>query len=86
MAKETKSVVNIPIIAVNKINTPFVAESILKQGKADFLAIGRASIADPEFPNKVREGRLEDIIPCISCDHCVCFNLIYILPCYPIIF
>lgn len=68
LAKEIKSVVNIPVIAVNKINTPFVAESILKQGKADFVAIGRASIADPEFPNKVMEGRLEDIIPCISCD------------------
>lgn len=68
LAKEIKSVVNIPIIAVNKINTPFVAESILKQGKADFVAIGRASIADPEFPSKIREGRLEDIIPCISCD------------------
>ncbi|MCB2294767.1 NAD(P)/FAD-dependent oxidoreductase [Clostridium algoriphilum] len=68
LAKEIKSVVSIPIIAVNKINTPYVAESILKQGKADFVAIGRASIADPEFPSKVREGRLEDIIPCISCD------------------
>jgi len=68
LAKEIKSVVNIPVIAVNKINTPFVAESILKQGKADFVAIGRASIADPEFPNKIREGRLEDIIPCIACD------------------
>ena len=68
LAKEIKSVVDIPVIAVNKINTPFVAESILKQGKADFVAIGRASIADPEFPNKVMEGRLEDIIPCIACD------------------
>jgi len=68
LAKEIKSVVNIPVIAVNKINTPFVAESILKQGKADFVAIGRASIADPEFPNKIMAGRLEDIIPCIACD------------------
>lgn len=68
LAKEIKSVINIPVIAVNKINTPFVAESILKQEKADFVSIGRASIADPEFPNKVLEGRLDDIIPCIACD------------------
>lgn len=68
LAKDIKSVVSIPVIAVNKINTPFVAESILKQGKADFVAIGRASIADPEFPKKVMEGRLDDIVPCISCD------------------
>ena len=68
MAKEMKSVLNIPVIAVNKINTPFVAESVLAQEKADFVAIGRASIADPYFPKKVMEGRLDDIVPCIACD------------------
>ena len=68
LAGRIKEVVDIPVIAVNKINTPFVAESVLKQKKADFVAIGRASIADPYFPLKTMEGRVEDIIPCISCD------------------
>ncbi|AHV97779.1 FAD-dependent oxidoreductase [Paenibacillus sabinae] len=66
-AKEIRKVVNIPVFAVNKIIYPHVAESILKEGKADFVAMGRASIADPQFPNKVKEGRLDEIIFCIGC-------------------
>ncbi|MGQ3480605.1 oxidoreductase [Paenibacillus sp. TY11] len=54
-------------VAVNKIIYPHVAESILKEGKADFVAMGRASTADPQFPNKVKEGRLDEIIFCIGC-------------------
>lgn len=67
-AARIKEGVDIPVIAVNKINTPFVAESVLKRKKADFVAMGRASIADPSFPLKISEGRVEDIIPCIACD------------------
>jgi NADPH-dependent 2,4-dienoyl-CoA reductase/sulfur reductase-like enzyme len=44
-----------------------VAESLLKEGRADFIAMGRASIADPHLPNKVKEGRLDEILPCIGC-------------------
>jgi 2-enoate reductase len=40
---------------------------VLDEGKADFIALGRALLADPEWPKKVREGRLEDIRPCIGC-------------------
>lgn len=68
LAKSIKEVVEIPVIAVNKINTPLVAESILKQEKADFVAIGRSSIADPFFPKKTMEGKMDEIIPCIACD------------------
>jgi len=46
---------------------PHVAESLLKEGKADFIAMGRASIADPHLPNKVKEGRMDEIIFCIGC-------------------
>lgn len=67
-AKEIKKVVkSIPVIAVNKINTPFIAESILEQGQADFVSMGRASIADPHLPKKVKEGKLDDIVYCIGC-------------------
>ena len=44
-----------------------VAESLLEEGKADFVSMGRASIADPELPNKVRDGRLDEILPCVGC-------------------
>jgi len=47
-----------------------MGESVLREGKADLIAIGRALIADPELPNKVREGRAEGVLPCIVCNHC----------------
>jgi len=66
-AQEVKSVVNIPVMTVGRINDPLLAESILLSGKADLVAMGRGSLADPELPNKFAEGRLEDIRHCIGC-------------------
>lgn len=66
-AQQIRNLVNIPVFAVNKIIYPQVAESLLREGKADFIAMGRASIADPELPNKVKEGHLDEILPCIGC-------------------
>lgn len=66
-AEQIKKVVNIPVFAVNKIMQPHVAESLLREGKADFVAMGRASIADPHLPNKVKEGRMDEILYCIGC-------------------
>ncbi len=64
-----KKVVTVPVIAVGKI-TPEAGERILEEGKADLIAIGKALLADPEFPSKVASGRLEDIAPCIGCMEC----------------
>lgn len=66
LAAMVKKVVNIPVIAVGKLGYPELAEKVLQEGKADFIALGRPLLADPEWPNKVREGRLEDIRPCIG--------------------
>lgn len=66
-AQEVKKVVDIPVIAVGRINDPLLAESILLCGKADLIAMGRASLADPELPHKFAEGRYEDIRHCIGC-------------------
>lgn len=66
-AMNIKKVVSIPVITVNKIIYPEVAESLLREGKADFISMGRASIADPQLPNKTREGRLDEILHCIGC-------------------
>ncbi|MBI2858551.1 MAG: FAD-dependent oxidoreductase [Chloroflexi bacterium] len=68
LAARTKEVVSIPVIAVGKLGYPMLAEEVLQAGKADFVALGRQLLADPEWPNKVREGRFEDICPCIG-DH-----------------
>ena len=62
-----KRAVNVPVIAVGRLNEPALADFALRNGMADLIAIGRGSLADPEFPNKVYEGRLDDIIPCIAC-------------------
>jgi 2,4-dienoyl-CoA reductase-like NADH-dependent reductase (Old Yellow Enzyme family)/thioredoxin reductase len=65
-----KRVVSIPVIAVGRIE-PEVAEQVLRAGEADFIAMGRKLLADPELPNKIAEGRAGDIRPCIYCYTCV---------------
>jgi len=67
-AEEVKKAVRIPVITVGRINDPFVAESIIASGKADFVAMGRASLADPEFPEKAEAGLFDEIRPCIACN------------------
>ncbi|MFC2042234.1 FAD-dependent oxidoreductase [Chloroflexota bacterium] len=62
-----EAVGDIPVITVNRINSPEVAERILEETKIDLIAMGRAIIADPEFPNKAKEGRIYDIRPCVGC-------------------
>jgi 2,4-dienoyl-CoA reductase-like NADH-dependent reductase (Old Yellow Enzyme family)/thioredoxin reductase len=71
LAEKIKSCVNIPVIAANRINDPWVAERILAEGKADLIGMGRALLADPELPRKTREGRIEEIVPCIACSNCL---------------
>ncbi|BDG32528.1 FAD-dependent oxidoreductase [Parageobacillus thermoglucosidasius] len=66
-AAEIKKVVSIPVIAVGRINDPLIAESVLLSDKADLISMGRAALADPELPNKAKEGKLDEILPCIGC-------------------
>lgn len=68
LSKEIKEAVRVPVGIVGRINDPYVAENILKEGKADFVSIGRPLIADPEFPQKIFEGRLEEVRPCTACN------------------
>lgn len=67
-AEAVKRVVHIPVIASGSITTPQLAEEILESGKADFIALARPLFADPHWPQKAREGRPEDITPCIRCN------------------
>ena len=70
LAARIKSYINIPVITVGKITDPAFADGVLEQGKADLVAMGRALVADPELPNKARDGRLKDIVQCLSCKTC----------------
>ncbi len=66
-----KKELDVPIMAVGRINDPLLAEEIIKTGKADLVCMGRGLLADPEMPNKAREGRLDDIRTCIACNTCM---------------
>lgn len=68
-AIKNRSGVKIPIMAGScGITTPAFAEEILSQGKADFAALGRASLADPHWGRKLKAGAPEDVVPCIRCN------------------
>jgi len=67
-AEAVKKVVHIPVIASGSITTPQLAEEILESGKADFVSFARTLFADPYWPQKARQGRPEDIAPCIRCN------------------
>ena len=60
--------VSIPLIASNRINTPEVAEDILERGRVDAVSMARPLLADPEFADKAREGRADEINTCIGCN------------------
>ena len=76
LAQRVKNKVEIPVITAH-IGDPFLAEEVLAEGKADFIAFGRQLLVDPEFPKKVREGKFEDIRPCVRC-HQGCFDRIWV--------
>ncbi|MCP4717307.1 MAG: NAD(P)-binding protein, partial [Deltaproteobacteria bacterium] len=63
-----KHAVDVPVIVVGRMNDPILAESVLKSGKADLIAMGRGLVADPELPNKLKEHRFDDIRSCIGCN------------------
>ena len=66
-AQEVKKIVNIPVITVNRINDPRMADGLIEMGKADFVGMGRGSLADPYLPKKAKAGKLCDIRYCIGC-------------------
>jgi 2,4-dienoyl-CoA reductase (NADPH2) len=62
---------DVPVIAVGRIHDPALADDILRTGRADLVAMGRPLLADPELPNKAREGRVRELRRCISCESCI---------------
>jgi 2,4-dienoyl-CoA reductase (NADPH2) len=69
LAEAMKKVVSIPVITVGRLDAD-LGESIIREGKADFIAMTRRLFADPELPNKLASGRFDDIAPCTSCTQC----------------
>ncbi len=61
----------IAVLFAGRVNDPVVAEELVKNGYCDLVGMVRAGIADPEFANKARDGRLSEIRRCISCTRCI---------------
>jgi 2,4-dienoyl-CoA reductase (NADPH2) len=74
IASAIKRAISIPVISVGRFD-PELGEQTLRAGKADFISMNRRLMADPQLPNKVAEGRTEDIAPCTACLTCFEMNL-----------
>ncbi|OBJ48492.1 FAD-dependent oxidoreductase [Mycobacterium sp. 1423905.2] len=70
-AAAVKQVVDVPVIAVGRIHDPVRAERILAAGRADFVAMGRPLLADPDLPRKLADGQAHRVRKCISCENCI---------------
>jgi 2,4-dienoyl-CoA reductase (NADPH2) len=70
LAAIIKERVKVPIACAGRLD-PVLGEEILRQGKLDFIGMTRRLVADPELPNKVKNGRLQEIAPCAGCAYCV---------------
>ena len=70
LAQAVKKVVSVPVIAACRLD-PVLGEKLLQQGDIDFVGMTRRLLADPELPNKVAAGNLEDINPCTGCLYCM---------------
>ncbi|WP_461207799.1 oxidoreductase [Clostridium sp. DL1XJH146] len=71
LAKAIKNSVKIPVIACDVIRKADFAEKLLEEDGLDFVALGRAQLADPEWTKKSMEGREKEVRPCVSCLYCI---------------
>ena len=62
---------NKPVVGVGRITNPDTMVAIIKSGQFDIIGAARPSISDPFLPQKIEEGRLEDIRECIGCNQCI---------------
>ncbi len=76
LALNIKKAVSVPVMASNRIPDPYTAEKIIKDGMADMVNLGRVLIADPHWANKAREGKPEEIRPCVACSQ-GCSDMIF---------
>ncbi|MCG8470707.1 MAG: FAD-dependent oxidoreductase [Desulfobacterales bacterium] len=67
LAATVRQATSVPVMASNRITTPIDAEKILNDGSCDMVNLGRVLIADPFWPTKAQEGRVDEIRPCVAC-------------------
>jgi NADH:flavin oxidoreductases, Old Yellow Enzyme family len=69
-AHKIKEAVDIPVSVVGAVMNPYEAEELIASGMVDLVAFGRGFIADPDWPNKAKDEKQDDIVPCIRCLQC----------------
>lgn len=65
--KMVKEVVDVPVLCAGRMDNPDMASEAVEDGTCDIVSLGRPLLADPDYVNKLRAGRREEIRPCISC-------------------
>jgi 2,4-dienoyl-CoA reductase-like NADH-dependent reductase (Old Yellow Enzyme family)/thioredoxin reductase len=76
LAAGIKRAVNVPVIASNRLGDPILASQVLANGDADMINMGRPLIVDPDLPNKIADGAIDAIRPCIACNQ-GCFDHVF---------
>jgi 2,4-dienoyl-CoA reductase (NADPH2) len=71
LVRAVKQAVSVPVMAVGRLDDPELAESVVEGGEADMVLLGRGLIAEPDWPLLVRDGRRDELRPCIACNACV---------------
>lgn len=62
-----KEVVDVPVLCAGRMDNPDMASAAVENGECDVVSLGRPLLADPDYVNKLRSGRVKEIRPCISC-------------------
>ncbi|MEW2502438.1 MULTISPECIES: FAD-dependent oxidoreductase [unclassified Amycolatopsis] len=71
LVQAVRQAVSVPVMAVGRLDDPALAAEIVASGDADLVLLGRGLIAEPDWPDLVRAGRLDEVRPCIACNACV---------------
>lgn len=70
LAERLKKHVRIPVVTVGRINDPRFADQLIREGKADLVAFGRALLADPQLIRKAVQGKFDEMRKCTACMDC----------------
>lgn len=75
-AEQIKKAVDIPVAVQGKLRDPYECDQLIKEGKIDFVTIGRQLLCDPYWPQKAQMGRVDEIRNCLNCNEGCIFRLI----------
>ncbi|MCU6735097.1 NAD(P)/FAD-dependent oxidoreductase [Diplocloster agilis] len=71
IVEAVKNTVSLPVLGQGKLFDPEKAEEVIENGIADYVVLAHQMLADPHWANKVKEGAIEDITPCVGCNECL---------------